>query len=134
MTNQVSHTFQKEEKLCSQKMIGDLFLSGNSFLCYPLKLVWKKYGVLPSESPAQVGFSVPKRLFRHAVDRNLLKRLLRESYRLNKSVLYESLNSTNSKVALMIVYIGKETLPYSKIEPAVVKAIHKIKGLLTIDN
>lgn len=133
MTNLASCTFRKEEKLCSQKLMGDLFLSGNSFLFYPLKIVWKTYEVLPSESPAQVGFSAPKRLFKHAVDRNRLKRLLRESYRLQKSHLYEVLNQTNLRMALMIIYIAKEELPLARIESAIVKAISKINGQLTFD-
>ena len=58
-----AYTFRKEEKLCSQKIIGDIFLSGTSFLCYPLKVVWK-YEELPTSFPAQVVFSVPKRLFK----------------------------------------------------------------------
>jgi ribonuclease P protein component len=114
--------------------MGDLFLSGGSFLCYPVKIVWKKRDILPSEFPAQVGFSVAKRLFKHAVDRNRLKRLLRESYRRQKSNLYEALNNTNSRIALMVIYIAKEELPYLKIEPAIAKAIQKINEQLTIDN
>ena len=134
MTDQVSHTFRKEEKLCSQKIMGDLFLSGNTFLCYPVKIVWKKLDVIPSQFPAQAGFSVSKRLFKHAVGRNRLKRLLRESYRLHKSHLYEMLNLTNSRIALMMVYIAREELPYSKIEPAITKAISRINEQLAIDN
>lgn len=130
MTNQVSHTFRKEEKLCSLKLMGDIFLSGSSFLCYPLRVVWKKQDTLPSESPAQVAFSVPKRQFKHAVDRNRLKRLLRESYRLQKSELYETLMQTNTRIALSIIYIAKEELPYAKIYPAVTKAIGKFNILL----
>ena len=122
----VSNTFRKEEKLCSQKLMGELFLSGNSLLCYPLRIVWKKFEVLPSEYPAQVGFSVPKRLFRRAVDRNRLKRLLRESYRLQKHLLYDVLNQSGTRIALMFVYIATEELPYSKVEPAVSKALQKI--------
>ena len=110
--------------------MGDLFLSGNSFLSYPLRIVWKIVEVMPAESPTQVGFSVPKKLFKHAVDRNRLKRMIRESYRLNKSALYQSLKPTNSRLALMFIYIGKEHLPYSKIELAVLKAISKIAAQL----
>ncbi len=130
MTELVSRTFRKDEKLCSQKLMGELFLSGNSFLSYPLRIVWRIFGELPSESPAQAGFSVPKKLFKHAVDRNILKRRMRESYRLHKSELYESLNQSEKRIALMMIYIAKEELPFSKIEPAVVKAIEKINGQL----
>jgi len=130
LTELVSRTFRKDEKLCSQKLMGELFLSGNSFLSYPLRIVWKIFGELPSESPAQAGFSVPKKMFKHAVDRNILKRRMRESYRLHKSELYNSLNQSEKRIALMMIYIAKEELPLSKIEPAVIKAIGKINGQL----
>lgn len=122
----VSHTFRKEEKLCSQKLMGELFLSGNSLLCYPLRITWKIYDVLPCEYPAQAGFSVPKRLFRRSVDRNRLKRLMRESYRLQKHLLYDALNQSGTRIALMFIYIANEELPLPKIEPSVSKAIQKI--------
>lgn len=131
MIHQVSNTFRKEEKLCSRKLMGDLFLSGSNFLCYPLKIVWKRYDILPFESPAQVAFSVPKRLFKRAVDRNRIKRLLRESYRLQKTLLYDTLIQANKRIALTIIYIGKEELPYAKIYPAITKVLLKINGELT---
>lgn len=126
MTDLVARTFRKEEKLCSQKIMGELFLSGNTFLSYPFKIVWKTYVTLPAEVVAQAAFSVPKRLFKRAVDRNQLKRLMRESYRLHKADLYEKLNSSDLKIALMLVYIGKEELPFAKIEPAIAKSLGKI--------
>lgn len=131
MTELVSRTFRKDEKLCSQKLMGELFLSGNSFLSYPLRIVWKIFVELPSESPAQAGFSVPKKLFKHAVDRNSLKRLMRESYRHHKAELFDQLRRSDKRLALMFVYIAKEELPYAKIEPGVIKAIRKIVGQLT---
>ena len=130
MTELVSRTFRKDEKLCSQKLMGELFLSGNSFLSYPLRIVWKIFGELPSESPAQAGFSVPKKLFKHAVDRNILKRRIRESYRLHKAELYDQLRQSDKRLALMFIYIAKEELPYANIKQGIVKAIEKINGQL----
>jgi ribonuclease P protein component len=124
-----AYTFRKEEKLCSQKIIGDIFLSGTSFLCYPLKVVWK-YEELLTSYPAQVVFSVPKRLFKRAHDRNLLKRQLREVYRHQKQELYQSLELNDRKIAVMIVYIAKEKLEFGQIESAMTKVISKLKKKL----
>ncbi len=124
-----ANTFYKEERLCSQKVIGELFLSGTSFLCYPLKVVWK------DEEPqtpfhAQVVFSVPKRLFKKAHDRNLLKRQLREVYRYRKNEFYHVLEGYDRKIALMIVYIAKEKVEFGQIESAMNKVITKFKKKL----
>lgn len=124
-----AYTFRKEEKLCSQKIIGDIFLSGTSFLCYPLKVVWK-CEELPTSFPAQVVFSVPKRLFKRAHDRNLLKRQLREVYRCQKHELYQSLELNERKIAVMIVYIAKEKLEFAQIEGAMTKVIAKLNKKL----
>lgn len=124
-----AYTFRKEEKLCSQKIIGEIFLSGTSFLCYPLKVVWK-YEQLSTSYPAQVVFSVPKRLFKRAHDRNLLKRQLREVYRCRKPELYQLLELNDRKIAFMIVYIAKEKLEFGQIEGAMTKVIAKLKKKL----
>ena len=115
--------------MCSQKIIGEMFLSGNSFLCYPLKVVWKYETLLTSYS-AQVVFSVPKRLFKRAHDRNLLKRQLREVYRHQKQDLYQRLELNDRKIAFMIVYIAKEKLDFTQIESAMVKVITKLNNKL----
>jgi len=124
-----AHTFLKEEKLCSQKIIGDIFLAGNSFLCYPLKVVWKDEDLL-TQFPAQVVFSVPKRLFKKAHDRNLIKRQLREIYRHKKSDIYPLLEEHNRKIALMIVYIANEKPEFRLLEAAMTKIVVKLKKYL----
>ena len=76
--------------------------------------------------PVQLGISVPKRSFAKAVDRNTLKRRIREAYRKNKHLLYEVLKNKNLSIALMLVYIAKEELPYREIEEKMVVGLHKL--------
>src|SRR5271170_3084196 len=99
------HTFKKEERLCNKKLIDGLFHSGSSFLCYPFKVSWLVVEE-PRIYPAQIVFSVSKKRFKRAVDRNLIKRRMREAYRLNKQdCLYNVLNSADKKIALSVGYI-----------------------------
>jgi ribonuclease P protein component len=77
--------------------------------------------------PAQAMFIVPKRQFKKAHDRNKLKRRMREVYRLNKKLLYEKLNTSNRKMVLAFIYVGKKIEDYSVIEKAILKEINAVK-------
>ena len=116
----VSFTFKKEERLCSKKIIDRLFAEGDSFLSFPLKVVFVSAG-LNTAFPVQVGFSVGKKNFKRAIKRNRIKRLIREAYRLNKHELYGQLN--DQKLAVFFIYIGKEIPKYPSIEKAMKKAL-----------
>ena len=86
------YTFKKEERLCNKKLIDELFHNGSSFLCYPFKVSWLLVDE-PAQFPAQVLFSVSKKRYKRAVDRNLIKRRMREAYRLHKQQhLYDLLS------------------------------------------
>jgi len=100
------NTFRKEERLCSKRLIDDLFRNGSSFVLYPFRVVYliaipatENVGT-PSESQesakVQILFSAPKRRFKQAVTRNLLKRRMREAYRLQKAAFLRDLRLSKS--------------------------------------
>ena len=103
-------TFGKQEKLKSRKLIERLFEEGKSVKKYPIRLVYLQTDHT-SDLPAQVGFSVPKRHFKRAVDRNRIKRLLREAYRIQKKELYGQLHQP---FIFMFNFLGRKNPPILK--------------------
>ena len=105
-------TFNKKEKLKSKKLIEQLFANGQSVSAFPLRLVFLPTffddGVL-----VKTAVSVSKKHFKTAVDRNRIKRLMREVYRLNKSAYF---NNITTQYAFMILYIGKDKPNTNQIE------------------
>ena len=97
--------------------------SNPSFLNFPFVIAWREEK-LPPNITAQVLISVSKKKFKRAVDRNHLKRLSREAFRLNKHLLYEQLNS--KQIIIHINYIGSEILPFQSVQEAMVKSLLKI--------
>ncbi len=124
------HTFKltKKERLSSTKLIEKLFEQGASFYIFPLKVVYLKT-TLHSLYPAEVSFSVSKRNFKLAVMRNVLKRRMREAYRLNKPTFYESIPE-GQQVAIIFIYTCKETKDYQLIEKGMQKALRKLAELI----
>lgn len=125
MSVPVSHRFLPAERLKSRKVIAGLFQGGHAFLAYPLRVVWM-YSETPGAAPVQVAVSVSKRTFKTAVQRNLLKRRIREAYRLQKHELHEHLSVAGRQISLILIYVAKEPLEYAEIAGGVKKMIRKL--------
>lgn len=120
-------SFKKEERLTSKKVIDKLFTEGESFLSFPLKIIFFET-LLNSKFPVQAAFSVGKRSFKLAVNRNAIKRKMRETYRLNKHNLYDALG--DKQVAIFFIFIGKEIPEYTQVNIAMEKGIKKLMAKL----
>ncbi len=96
--------YSKKDKLKSKKLIEKLFSEGKVITLFPLRLVYLKTS-FEDGSVVKTGISVSKKLHKNAIDRNKIKRLLREVYRLNKPKYF---NNSSTPYAFMILYIGKE--------------------------
>lgn len=109
----MQQTFKKQEKLKKSKLIELLFAQGKSVTVFPVKLIYLE---TDHKSPykIQAGVTVSKRIFTKAVDRNRIKRLLREVYRKNKFMIYDSENT--KKHIFMFIYLGKTEFEYHVLE------------------
>ena len=108
----MSFRFPKEEKLKSKTLIQKIFDEGSAVSNYPLKVLYVRTNDT-DETTLKVGVTVPKKNFKSAVHRNRIKRLLRESYRINKDKIF---NKTVGSYALLFLYLGKEIPEYKAIE------------------
>ena len=121
------NTLGKQERLKSKKLIEKLYAEGDSVKTFPLRLMYVQTAHT-SEFPCQVGVSVAKRNYKLAVDRNRLKRLMRETYRLQKQIVY---NNLDEPYVFMISYIGREEIKYEdlylKMEKLLTLFIDKVK-------
>lgn len=121
----MKNTYKKEERLCSRKSINELFDKGNSFVEFPFKVFWLQCE--PGAAyPNRLLISVPKRHFKKAVIRNLIKRRIREAYRKNKESLYNRLSEGNIRFFMALVYINKEVVEFSEIERKIILILSRL--------
>ena len=104
------YTFKKEEKLKSRKAIEQLFKEGKSFSIFPFRILWEIKEA--NSSSLQTGFAVSSKHFKKAVDRNRIKRLMREAYRLQKNDLQNHLTQQQKQVVVFFIYVGNELPEY----------------------
>jgi ribonuclease P protein component len=122
----MDQTFGKEYKLCSKKLIESLFKEGKSVKAFPFTLVYLRHEN-SADVPFQIVISAPKKINRHAHDRNRIKRVAREAIRKNKFILEDFLSTNNLQLAIFLVYTSKEEMTTEQLD----KKTKKIFTLLT---
>jgi ribonuclease P protein component len=110
-------TFNKAERLSQKKLIQELFDKGSSFYLYPFKVFF----LLSNQPGNRLLASVPKSLFKRAVDRNTIKRRIREGYRLNKTKLL-----SDNFFSIAYIYTAREILPSAIIHQKIISSFDKL--------
>lgn len=123
-------TLGKTERLKSRKQIEQLFKEGKTFTVSPLRIYYAINTAFVHSSPLQFGAAVGTKHFKHAVDRNRIKRLIREAYRLQKNELQEQLKLKSTTVNVFFIYTGKELPAYQLIYERVRIALQKLEQLI----
>lgn len=119
--------FGRKEKLKSRKQIEELFLNGKNFSVFPLRVT---YQFLPSGEPlVQVGVTAGKKHFKRAVDRNRIKRLIREAYRLGKQDLLQKAAERKQSASLFFVYTDKVIPSFTSVREAMTKCLHRLEKI-----
>ncbi|MFT6922643.1 MAG: ribonuclease P protein component [Crocinitomicaceae bacterium] len=121
----MNHSFGKAYKLCSKKLIDEVFESGVTVKSYPLIAKYKKVD-LNNDAPFQMVISAPKRTFKNAFQRNRIKRLCKEAIRMNKQILEEPLNNKKITLGICLIYSAKEELAIGLLNRKTQKLFNKI--------
>ena len=123
------NTFHKAERLCGKNAIERLYAEGKVFLTYPVRVV---FCFAPKgDVPARCLISAPKKRFKHATDRNRIKRQIREAYRTNKHEMYRLLEEKDYQLHLAITYIANTIEPTGFVEKRIKIALEKLIEQLT---
>lgn len=118
------YTFGKEERLCSRSLMDKLYADGHRLLAFPFSVQWL---AVEGTQPCQIMIVAPKRRFRHAVDRNHVRRLTRECWRLRKPDFYTFLQEHNLCIVLSLVYVHNEIMPHDQLGHKMDKLIELLK-------
>lgn len=118
-------TFTKKEIVSGKTRIEKIFASGRAFLIYPFRVVYLEYDVNDNVAPSLL-ISIPKKRLKRATDRNRMKRLAREAYRLNKGRLILDNIPEGVGVDIAVIYVADKLLPYYMVEKSIIRALQEI--------
>jgi len=121
----ITDTLHKEERLRGERVFLYLFEHGHSFFQTPYKVFWLKTSDT-ALYPVRFAVSVPKRRFKRAVKRNLIKRRTREVFRTNKQILNTAAITDNHQVHLLVIYSSDRLLTYAELEESMKKILQRI--------
>ena len=125
-------SFPKKEHLCLKKRFDELLKHGKSFFIYPFRVIYFLKDTDNDYIPMQVAISVKKKQFRHAVERNLIKRRFRESWRIHKSELHTCLASKNRTIYVLMVYGANEILSFNEINLRIPQIMQRLSDVVTV--
>jgi len=124
--------FPKAERLKSRKQIDRLFADGKAFSVFPVRTI---YQFAPAETGTlQVGVTASKKYFKRAVDRNRLKRLMREAYRLQKEELFLQVKEARKAGSLFFIYTDKTIADFDTVRAAMAKCLQRLSKILQSEN
>lgn len=119
-------TLPRSERLSWKRHIDTLFANGSSFVAYPLRVIYLPMKKDNPETMASVLINVSKRKLKRAVDRNFVKRRIRESYRLHKDILTGTLADGEWSLLTAFLYIDNKKTPFATIDKAMTKALQTL--------
>jgi ribonuclease P protein component len=115
-------TFKKEERLYGHAALDDVYNNGKHLQTDSIKIIFLEVPKSTSP-PCRVVFSVPKRSFKKAVDRNLIKRRMREIYRNHKHILYKDLTEKEKSIHIYLIYLSKQINSFDELKNSMLKAL-----------
>ena len=122
-------SLSKSERLKSKKDSDTLFLSGKALFVFPFKVFYRFIENEAVSEPLLFGVTVPKKIFRRAVDRNAIKRKVRELYRVNKPELKTMLSAQHRTLHIMLVYVDKTNMSSKDMQPLLINVLKKVHQL-----
>ncbi len=132
----IANTYKRSEKLKSRKAMEHLFAKGKYFTIFPIKVFYTTQNIstpiLTQQADLHAGVGVSSRIFKKAVQRNKIKRLLREVYRTEKQALQSTVQSANQPLSVFFLYIGKEMPLFTDLQHAMKKSLERLESKVKI--